>query len=234
MDAVERIKLEQYLLSDQIKYAIDQVDMISKLFGYGTDDTSLTIKYFIEQRLKVYMQLSEIMNEAIKEQLQKLLDLLDKAIPIKCPPLGEAFYGYKVVMVTKETCNFYVDCSGDPVTADYTPIYEEVPAICKLYIPENSKRSSAFGNKCRCEYAIVDSIYLLDEKHVNKKLYIGPNVAAKPPLWNNLGTEYRVGCECISDHFNENRWIECSSGIHFFMTEEEAMELYEHFSKYSN
>ena len=33
---------------------------------------------------------------------------------------------------------------------------------------------------------------------------------------------YRVGEMVYPDSFNDNRWEECSNGIHFFMTEEEA------------
>lgn len=34
---------------------------------------------------------------------------------------------------------------------------------------------------------------------------------------------YHVGKEVSVPNFDENRWHECAPGIHFFMTEEEAV-----------
>ena len=75
--------------------------------------------------------------------------------------------------------------------------------ICKLQIPAGAKRSNATGRKCRAEYAIV-----LEGEGVSR---------------HNPGFIYRVG-ETVrpSEPFCEDRWQECASGIHFFLTREEA------------
>ena len=75
--------------------------------------------------------------------------------------------------------------------------------ICKLLIPENAKRSNATGRKCRAEYAIVlegEGVSTYDSKFIYE---VGKTVKPTEP-------------------FCEDRWQECASGIHFFLTREEA------------
>ncbi len=79
------------------------------------------------------------------------------------------------------------------------------PGIVKLRIPEDAKRSHAFGRKCRCEYAEV--IEAPDGAFTDAH---GPR------------TEYRVGEIVRPDKWDENWQEECSNGIHFFITREEA------------
>jgi hypothetical protein len=77
--------------------------------------------------------------------------------------------------------------------------------ICKLKIPASAKRSNAAGRKCRAEYAIV----LEGEGY---SIY-------------NREFEYRIGeTVCPTESFCEDRWTECASGIHFYLTPEEAKE----------
>ena len=75
--------------------------------------------------------------------------------------------------------------------------------ICTLRIPADAKRSSATTNKCRAEYAEV-----LEGNGVSQY---------------DLSFTYNVG-EIVkpTELFNKDRWNECSSGIHFFLTKEEA------------
>ena len=78
--------------------------------------------------------------------------------------------------------------------------------IVKLRIPEDAKRTNAFGRKCRAEYVDVIDV-------------IGSDVA----ISNHDGkTEYRIGERVMPDRFDESWQNECSSGIHFFITREEA------------
>ena len=86
--------------------------------------------------------------------------------------------------------------------------------IIKLEIPEDAKRSSAIGSrKCRCNKAKVLSIEYLDGTpaevtSVHSKHY--PDFI------------YKVGETVEVPDFDENRFRECSTGIHFFMTRGEA------------
>jgi uncharacterized protein YjbI with pentapeptide repeats len=78
--------------------------------------------------------------------------------------------------------------------------------LVKLLIPEDAKRSSATSRKCRASKAIVLDI-------------IG---AEKGISQNDMTFIYEVGKEMIPDSFDEDRWNECSHGIHFFLTRNEA------------
>ena len=78
--------------------------------------------------------------------------------------------------------------------------------IVKLLIPADAKRSSATSRKCRASKAIVLEI-----------------IGAKQGISkNDIDFIYEVGKEMIPDSFDENRWRECSHGIHFFLTRNEA------------
>ena len=87
-------------------------------------------------------------------------------------------------------------------------------AIVKLQIPAAAKRSSAYGRKCRCSEAIV--LAITDK-------YGRPLGMAKSNYDNKF--VYRVG-QIVrpAKPFEENRWVECASGIHFFMTKQEAID----------
>ena len=87
--------------------------------------------------------------------------------------------------------------------------------IAKLEIPEDALRSSATTGKCRCSKAKVISITDLDGSEVNVEYAVSQN---------DSGFLYKVGEVVSVNDFNTNRWKECSTGIHFFMTREEAVE----------
>ena len=83
--------------------------------------------------------------------------------------------------------------------------------IAKLLIPVNSKRVNSIGSrKCRFEFAKVIAIY--DGK---KKVDLGIG------LYNSR-TTYKVGETIKPDSFDDSPLIECSNGIHAFITRQEA------------
>ena len=86
--------------------------------------------------------------------------------------------------------------------------------IVKLLIPEEAKRSSATSRKCRCSKAKVLSITELDGSDSGLES-IQSDYSA--------GFVYKVGEEVSVPDFDENRWDECSTGIHFFITRDEAV-----------
>ena len=87
--------------------------------------------------------------------------------------------------------------------------------IIELLIPEDAKRSSATTRKCRCSYAIVQSITRNDDTQKEIQSIMNTN------FFEN--TLYTVGKPVYPDSFDENRWDECSNGIHFFITRAEAV-----------
>ena len=86
--------------------------------------------------------------------------------------------------------------------------------IVKLKIPESAKRSSATTRKCRCDKAVVLSIEYADGTQ-----YDGEFVCSS----YDKDFVYTVGQEVSVPDYDDNRWNECSKGIHFFITREEAV-----------
>ena len=86
--------------------------------------------------------------------------------------------------------------------------------IVKLEIPASAKRSSAASRKCRCNKAKVLEIYNLDG-----------TVAKERKCYSSYNNDfiYEVGKTVKVDDFNEDRWNECSQGIHFFINRQEAI-----------
>ena len=85
--------------------------------------------------------------------------------------------------------------------------------IVELLITEDAKRSSGTSRKCRCNKAKVLSI-----------TNIGNTVEYKEAHSDfNYSFVYRVGEVVEVKDFDEDRWKECSTGIHFFLTRGEAV-----------
>lgn len=86
--------------------------------------------------------------------------------------------------------------------------------IVKLEILADAKRSSATSRKCRCSSAKVLSVTTLDGQDDGTRA-----------VSSNYDKDfiYRVGEIVRVDNFDDNRWRECSRGIHFFITRDEAV-----------
>ena len=80
--------------------------------------------------------------------------------------------------------------------------------IVKLRIPEEAKRSHAFGRKCRAELVEVLAIFPYGEKEAIAGF--------------DGKTVYRVGETVKPDKFSDDWMEECANGIHFFITRIEA------------
>lgn len=85
--------------------------------------------------------------------------------------------------------------------------------LIKLLIPEDAKRSSATSTKCRCDKAKVLEITNIDN---GSNIEVITNTCYHPCV-------YQVGEYVYPDYFDENRWKECSHGIHFFINKQEAL-----------
>jgi len=105
------------------------------------------------------------------------------------------------------------------MTQGYFPICPEIGiefkgykkvkgTIIELLIPKEAKRSNATTRKCRAEYAKVLKIHNDTGELLNDNYE--PSVL------------YKEGEIVVPDSYDEDRWNECSNGIHFFLTKEEA------------
>jgi len=78
-------------------------------------------------------------------------------------------------------------------------------AIAKLKIPAKAKRvGGLFGRKCRAEFVVVMS---------------GKGIST-----HDAKTIYTPGKKVVPDKYDPDPLVECSSGIHFFITEQEARD----------
>ena len=87
--------------------------------------------------------------------------------------------------------------------------------IIELEIPEDAKRLSANTRKCRCDKAKVLRILNVDR-----------TVAEVTEVRSNRDSDfiYKVGEIVSVDDFDNDRWNECSTGIHFFINFQEAVD----------
>ena len=78
--------------------------------------------------------------------------------------------------------------------------------VIKILIPEDAQRTSSLvGRKCRASKVIVLE---------------GEGIGGKSPTHGDL--VYDLGSTVVADKYDPDIRVECTNGIHFFMTEEEA------------
>ena len=121
---------------------------------------------------------------------------------------GANLYGAKGVPFIPSTC---------PDEGGFIGWKKAQGMIVKLYIPEDARRSSATGRKCRCDKAVVLEIQSTDGKEV----YV-----AEAEVKSNYDENfvYKVGETVSVSNFDEDRFNECAPGIHFFVNRQEAVD----------
>ena len=87
--------------------------------------------------------------------------------------------------------------------------------IVELEIPEDAYRCSATSKKCRCSKAKVLSITNLDGSESKSDVAVSKY---------DSSFVYRIGETVEVTDFDQNRWNECSTGIHFFMNREDTVK----------
>ena len=102
-------------------------------------------------------------------------------------------------------------CPGDGAFIGWKKVNE---CIVKLLIPEDAKRSSATTGKCRCDKAKVLEITSMKTNEHLVEITNGEYAHCV----------YKVGEMVYPDSFDDDRWNECSHGIHFFINRQEAVE----------
>ncbi len=119
-------------------------------------------------------------------------------IPMACPDSG-AFVGWK-------QCRTHGEINAS--------------VIVKLLIPDDAKRSSSTGRKCRCDKAVVLEIQNMDGTTADVDV-----AYAYSKYDNGQRFAYKVGETVVPEKpFDDNRWVECTSGIHFFINRQEAVD----------
>ncbi len=84
--------------------------------------------------------------------------------------------------------------------------------MVQLLVPEDARRTSATMPSCRCDKAKVLTIKSFDFKEEFEE------------AWSLVDEDfvYRKGEWVQVDDFNEDRWQDSTTGIHFWLTREEA------------
>ena len=128
---------------------------------------------------------------------------------LSCADLSDA-------KVNEHTAMYHLACPEEGAFVGFKKCrsYEGEDVIVKLEIPEDAKRSSATTRKCRCSKAKVVSITGIKS---------GKNYEVAFSRHDSRFL-YRVGETVVPDSFDEDRWNECSNGIHFFITKQEAID----------
>ena len=105
---------------------------------------------------------------------------------------------------------------GDIIGWKKTYADNKTPIIVKLLIPADAQRSNGTGRKCRASKARV-----LDLQDMQ-----GNSLPPDTTAYSGHDTDftYKKGETVSVADFDTNRWNECASGIHFFITRIEAAE----------
>ena len=87
------------------------------------------------------------------------------------------------------------------------------PVIARLRIPRDAQRvQPVVGYKCRASFVITEELFYPEG------IKGSPSVHAS----YDRTTVYRVGEWTVSDRYDDNPFVQCSHGIHFFLTRKEA------------
>ena len=126
---------------------------------------------------------------------------------LRCADLrGADLCGAKNVPFVPMTC---------PDNGSFTAWKKAHGYIVKLFIPEEARRSSAIGRKCRCDKAVVVAIETINGESTEL------NEIASDHDSNFI---YKVGETVEEPNFCEDRFKECAKGIHFFINRQEAVD----------
>ena len=112
----------------------------------------------------------------------------------------------------REAIGTYMACPTDGSFIGWKKASEY---IVKLQIPEDARRSSAGGEKCRCDKAYVVEIQNADGTKADIDT-IHSN--------HDANFVYTVGATVAVSDFDGDRWNECAPGIHFFIDRRAAVE----------
>ncbi|WP_242961462.1 pentapeptide repeat-containing protein [Peptostreptococcus faecalis] len=115
------------------------------------------------------------------------------------------------LIYTDKTIHFKMSCPETGYFFGYKKCFND--RLVKLLIPKDAKRCSGTTNACRCDKAKTVSITNLD----------GTGFYREATSFVDGEFSYRLGEYSYADEFNDDRWLESTHGIHFWMSKEEAL-----------
>ena len=126
---------------------------------------------------------------------------------------GANLYGANLYGANLREAICPISCPEEGSFIGFKKAFNNGDVIVKLKITETAKRTSATTRKCRCNEAEVLSITSLS----------GEKTFDEAVSKYDSSFIYRIAETVRVDDFDENRWNECSTGIHFFITRTEAV-----------
>lgn len=120
--------------------------------------------------------------------------------------------GIRADLCGAKNLNFPIAC---PEKGMFTAFKKAGKYIIELEVPSDALRSSSTTRKCRCSKAKVVSITNLDGT---------PSDIKSVASYHDSKFIYNLGETVEVPNFDANRWNECSPGIHFFITRQEAID----------
>ena len=125
--------------------------------------------------------------------------------PMACPDTG-SFVAWKKAYMERT--------SVERTSVTQTSVDEDAYLV-KLLIPEDARRSSATGRKCRADKAVVLSI---------EPIVAGGVIPEVVHSKHDKSFTYKVGQTVVAPDFDTDRFNECAPGIHFFINRQEAID----------
>lgn len=116
------------------------------------------------------------------------------------------------IIIDDDTKNYKMHCPEKGAFLGYKKCFNDL--LVTLLIPEDAKRVCSTTRPCRCSKAKVINITSMDYKDHYTEAW---------SLCASVDFKYTLGEYVYPDSFDEDRWMESTHGIHFWMTPEEAM-----------
>ena len=173
----------------------------------------IQIKSIFGEVLFEYEKENNTIKDTVEEAVRRQVSLRNADLrnaDLSNADLSNAVLSNAVLSNAKNIPYIPINCPSDGAFVGWKKVDGK---LVKLLIPDDAKRSSATTMKCRCDKAKVLAITSLDgKKQYDSVLNI-----------NYTATEYKVGEMVYPDKFDDDRWNECSNGIHFFINKQDAI-----------
>ena len=162
----------------------------------------------------IKIQIKSIWGEVLFEYEKEnntLKDTLEEAVKRGANLTRANLYGANLTRATNIPFVPYA-CPSDGAFIGWKKVNN---CLVMLEIPEDARRCSCTSQKCRCDKAKVLGITNLDTNE---------SVSEIKNTSYSTAVTYVVGEMVYPDSFDENRWNECSHGIHFFINKQNAID----------
>jgi hypothetical protein len=169
------------------------------IFAHECDDNTIAVTVQEAVKKNVSLRYADLSNAVLSYANLRYADLRN------------AVLSYANMRYAKNIPHVHMACPTDGAFIGWKKVKGY---LIKLEIPSDAERSSATTNKCRCSKAMVLSITDIGSGESINKIDND----------EHAHTEYVVSEVVYPDSWDENRFNECSHGIHFFIDKQDAID----------